>query len=395
MNKVATVFKKEIVDSIRDRRTLVTSVLMPIFLMPLILIGSMKFQEYQQTQQEKKGISIAINDAQAGKLFVDFVSKTLGVKIKQTNNYTKDIDAGTIQVYIKVSTDFSTKIQKGESSSIEVFQKSSNLDSAGALQKITSLVTAFNQEQSVERLAQKNISPQILTSIIPRITDIATAQERGGLVLSLLLPMFIVLFAIIGGMYIAIDVSAGEKERKTLEALILSPASRLQLVTGKFLAVAATASTTIFLSLFSLYAAFKLFPPKIGVLGELTINITPAAIGVMLGMGIILAIMFSALLLSVAIFAKSYKEAQNYISPFYILTVVPIAIFSELPGFKPVGVYFLIPAVNAVFVIKEVLVGVFNTTHILVTIGSLIVYAIIAIFLASSIYSKEGILFRD
>jgi sodium transport system permease protein len=115
----------------------------------------------------------------------------------------------------------------------------------------------------------------------------------------------------------------------------------------------------------------------------------------MLGIGVILAIMFAGLLLSVAIFAKSYKEAQNYITPFYLLAVLPVAIFAQIPGFKPSQAFFFIPGVNAVFVIKEVLINVYNSTHILYTVASLLVYAFIAIIVASRIYSKESILFRS
>src|SRR4029079_488928 len=106
-------------------------------------------------------------------------------------------------------------------------------------------------------------------------------------------------------------------------------------------------------------------------------------------------VMFSGLLLSVAIFAKSYKEAQNYISPFYILAVVPISIANTIPGFKPTLGYFLIPGINAVFVMKEVLVGVYDPAHIMTTIISLLLMDALGIFLASKIYSQEGILFRD
>ena len=394
MSSIITVFFKEIKDSIRDRRTLLTAVLMPIFLMPVIMIGSLKFQEYQQKSTEQKKAIIAVSNEAAAPTLMSFLKSQEKITIKSTTDYNKDIDSGTINAFLQVPDDFEKQLAVQTPAKISVFQKSSNLDSQSALPKVTIALQQFNEIESVKRLQEKKIDPSVITVLAITPVDISTATERGGFFIGLLLPMFIVLFAIIGGMYIAIDVSAGEKERKTLEALILTPASRFEIVAGKFLAVASTASASSVLSLFSLYAAFKLFPPSFGD-ASVIINLSPASIGIMLGIGVILAIMFSGLLLSVAIFAKSYKEAQNYITPFYLIAVLPVAIFAQIPGLKPTLPMFLLPGVNGVFVIKEVIVGAFDTGHILVTIGSLLVYAVIAIIVASSIYSKEGILFRD
>jgi sodium transport system permease protein len=204
-----------------------------------------------------------------------------------------------------------------------------------------------------------------------------------------------VLFSIVGGMYVAIDVSAGEKERKTLEALLVTPLSRLRIVTGKFLAVATTSIVSVVLSVTSMFGAFKIWPPNpaFGIPASFNISITTAII--MLGIGIILSIMFAALLLAVAIFAKSFKEAQNYITPFYLLAILPVSIFSSIPGFKPPLALFFIPSVNAVFLFKENLMGEFIASHIIITVASTILFAIAAIVIATKIFSRESVLFRD
>ncbi len=398
MKESLIVFAKEIKDSLRDRRTLVTAVLMPIFLMPVIMIGTFKMQEVQMKKSEAQIPKIAFNIQADAPMLVNFLKndKKYVVVADQTSDSAKAMmEKGDLNVYLEVAPTFEKMVSQGNPAEVKVYHKSSITDSVTAFQKVTIALQEFNQRTAVARLAQKNVPPAILTAILPTPVDFATAQERGGYFIGFLLPMFIVLFAIVGGMYIAIDVSAGEKERKTLEALLLTPASRFTIVTGKFLAVAATASTTIILSLFSLYAAFKFFPPNFGTGGEFIISLTPKAISIMLGVGVIMAIMFSGLLLSVAIFAKSYKEAQNYITPFYLLAILPVSIVSSIPGFKPTLPFFMIPGVNGVFVVKEVLLSQYDTTHILVTLGSLLVFAVIAIFIATKIYSREGVLFRD
>ncbi len=394
MNPIRTICGKELLDSLRDRRTLLTAVLLPVLLMPAILVGSIKFQEYQIQQAEEKPVVIALEHEAAAPTLVAFLKAQPQVEIVQTTDYPADLDSGKIAAYLSYDANLEQDVQKGIPVDTRVIQKSSNINSTTAAAKALALLQQFNREMAAQRLTAKHVDVAVLNALVPVPVDIASSQEKSGFFLGLLLPMFIVLFALVGGMYIAIDVSAGEKERKTLEALLLTPATRLHIVAGKFAAVAITASTTIILSLASMYAAFKLFPPSFGA-ETVAIQLSLGAVGIMLGIGVILAIMFSGLLLSVAIFAKSYKEAQNYITPFYLLAVLPVAIFAQIPGFQPSEAFFLIPGVNAVFVIKEVLINTYNGTHILLTVASLLVFAAIAIVAASKIYAKESVLFRS
>lgn len=396
MKQIFIVWKKELIDNIRDRRTLMTAILMPVILMPVILIGTFKLQEFQVKQTEEKTAVVGIASLDTAPTLVNYLNDQPKIELKTIapDVYTQEIDNGTIGAYLEVPADFETILAAGQTAQVSVYTKSSNIDSGTAGQKVQTALAMLGQQIGAERLVAQGIDPTIIQGISIDAQDVSTAEERGGFFIGLLLPMFVVIFAIVGGMYVAIDVSAGEKERKTLEALLLAPLSRFKIVMGKYLAVTTMASMTIILSLVSMSIAFAVYTPDVG-LGTLTINLSPAAIAVMLVIGVIMAIMFSGLLLSVAIFAKSYKEAQNYISPFYILAVLPVAIANSLPTFKPSSAFFAIPGMNAVFVIKEVLLGTYDWTHIGITAVSLIIFAGAGIAIASKIYSKEGILFRD
>ena len=395
MPRAITVFIKEITDSLRDRRTIVTALLMPIVLMPAVMIGSFKLQEFQIKQQQEKKAIVAIDERGASSAFAEFLATQDTLEIKKiTGDGKSAITDGQAQVYLALPDDVDKKIAENQSFHFDILHKSSDINSASALSKIQAAIFLFNNSYAAGVLQQNNIATDVLSIAQGKPSDIASAEEVGGYFAGLLLPMFIVLFAIIGGMYIAIDVSAGEKERKTLEALLFTPASRSAIVFGKYLAVASTAAVTIVLSLASLYTAFKFFPPQFGD-QSFVLNLTLPALLLMLMIGIILSVMFAGLLLSVAIFAKSYKEAQNYITPFYLVAVLPVAILGQLPGFKPTLPIFLIPGVNAVFVMKEVLIGVYDPWHIIITLASLCVFSIIAIVVASKLYAKESVLFRS
>ena len=397
MRQILTVWKKELKDTIRDRRTLLVSIVMPIVFMPLMMVGSIKIQEAQIKSAEKQVAVLAVENQEKAPTLVNYLKSQEKVEIKETSGDLKQkLNAGEIQVIVIPPVDFEEKIKAGIPVEIAVMEKSTETKSSTAFGKINGLLAVFNQTLASQKLMAAKLDPSVLQSIIVTPQDLASEKEKGGFFLGLLLPMFIVLFTFIGGMYIAIDISAGEKERKTLEALLLTPLSRMKIVTGKFMAVATASITSVVLSIGSMYAAFKIWPPDFGEnVGSFEFSISLSTVFLMLGIGIILSIMFAGLLLAVAIFAKSYKEAQNYVMPFYIATVLPVAILGSYPGFKPSSVFFFIPVVNAVLLFKENLMGVYDSLHIIATLGSLLIFAVLSVIIAAKIYSKESILFRD
>ena len=397
MKQILTVWKKELKDTIRDRRTLVVSIIMPILFMPLMMVGSFKIQEAQIKSAEEQISVVAIENEAEVPTLSGFLVHQEKVEIKEfTGDREEMINSGEVHVVLSAAEGFEEKINNSGLAEVVIYSKSTETKSQVTAGKIYNLLYVLNQSVSNQRLIEENVDPNLILSVDVAREDIATSQEKGGFFLGLLLPMFIVLFSFIGGMYIAIDISAGEKERKTLEALLLTPLSKMKIVSGKFLAVATTSITSVVLSVSSLYVAFKIWTPDFGNdFSGLEFNIDAKTMLIMLGIGVILSIMFAGMLLAVAIFAKSYKEAQNYVMPFYIVTILPVAILGSFPGFKPNLAFFFIPAVNAVLLFKENLLGVFEPSHIIATLASLIFFAFVSIFISSKIYSKESILFRD
>jgi ABC-type Na+ efflux pump permease subunit len=124
-------------------------------------------------------------------------------------------------------------------------------------------------------------------------------------------------------------------------------------------------------------------------------SVEPQAALLLLAVSLFLVLMFSAIILSISIFAKSFKEAESYISPAYIIVILPVVFVNAVPGFEPALAHFAVPAVNAILLFKEILMGTYNWAHIALTLGSLAVYSAVAVFIASKIYSKESVLFND
>jgi sodium transport system permease protein len=404
MNRIITIWVKELKDNLRDKRTILSMVVMPLVIMPLIFLGVTKLAQFQVNKAQETASKIALNNQDYAPSFIKLVKSTPKIEIVTPANNEQAVKDKAIDLAVNFPSDFEAKVQNEQPVSLEILQNSTNQNFSIAASRLNQAIATYNQQIYLTRFKEKNINPTILSPITPSPKDLATEKERGGLLLGFILPMLIVMWSIVGGQYIAIDVSAGEKERKTIEALLLTPAKRIEIVFGKLLAVMSAAFVSVILSLSSLYFTFKYF--KLGggglntmsdtssLTGNLNLSLDIQTFAMMIGISILLIIMFSAILLSIGIFAKSYKEAQSYISPAYILVVLPVVFANSIPDFKPTLAFFAIPAVNAVLLFKEVLIGVFDPLHIALTVVSLLLFSLVAVIVASQIYSKETILFN-
>ena len=426
LKTILTIWKKEVKDTIRDRRTLLAMIIMPMFLMPVLTIGLFKFMDYQMERQSEKIVKVSIIEKGEAPTLVKMIGNQEKIEIVgiddifsessmrdsdgvDNNEMKKTIADNELDLGIIIPENFQENIKNQEVVEITIIQKSTNVDSQSALARMHFLVANFNDQMLQERFADQEINPKILSKVVVITEDVASEKETGGFILGLMIPLFIVMWSIMGGQYTAIDVSAGEKERKTLESLLFVPLKRVDIVLGKFLAVSTVSLTSVVISIGSFYIALiysggfgpmamsgqELGAEKMAESVIVNFSIDPMAILILLVISLFLVLMFSAIILSIAIFAKSFKEAQSYISPSYLVVILPVILVNSMSGFEPDLWFFALPAVNATLLFKEVLMGVYNSGHILLTLSSLIIYSIIAIFIATKIYSKEGVLFRD
>jgi sodium transport system permease protein len=413
MREIFIIWKKEILDSIRDKRTLLSMLLMPMLLMPLIIVGVGKFVEYQTKKSEEQIVKIAVVGENNGKDLVEFIKKQDKIEIIQIDGNIEDaVKDKNVDLGVIIPPNFQDLLEKGKGMNIEILKNSLNDRSSTALARVGTAVNTFNGALLQSRLTEKNLGTEILSTVSFSLKEVATEKELGGFGLGFLLPMFIVIWAIAGGQYTAIDVSAGEKERKTLEALFLTPVKRIKIVLGKFLAVSTAAFLSVVISISSIYISMRTFNVTPGQ--ESTVSASPSngtvsasqdigfdmsldikTLPILILVSILLVITFSSILLSIGIFAKSYKEAESYMTPAYLLVVLPVVLINTIPGFKPPISFFALPAINASLLFKEVLIGVYDAGHIAVTLVSLIICSIISLYIANRIYLKENVLFRE
>ena len=232
----------------------------------------------------------------------------------------------------------------------------------------------------------------------------APPEKVGGNAFGGFIPYFIIILCFTGAMYPAMDLTAGEKERGTMETLLCSPVRRLNIVLGKFLMVLTASVTTIFLSILSMAASAAIGMMSFGgsagpaaagakAAGNAIPSIDPLGLVGVVAMVAPVAVLFAALLLAISLFAKSYKEAQSYVSPLIIVIIMP-AMLATLPGIELSAGTALIPILNLSLVCKEMLSGVWHWNFIGLIFGSSSLYAAIALTLAVKMFNREDVMFR-
>lgn len=386
-----TIFKKEMMDTLRDRRTLVVMLLLPVLMMPAIMIISVKMEEWSNKSKQEDIVQLMVTGEGYAPGLINFLREQSNIELTGEGDPVALLKDGKIDVHLIVPEDYASRLEAQQPVSLTLQMTSVKPNSQAAVDKVSLALSAYSAVIIERRLEDRGQAMDVLNAVAVTPEDTATEKEKGGTLLGFLLPMFIILFAIIGGMYTAIDVSAGEKERKTLESLLMTPASRMEIVIGKFMAVALVSIVTIVLSMVAiLISARFMSTAKEGT----KIVVDAKGISIMLPIALLLAAMFAALLLAISIFAKSYKEAQNYITPLYLATILPVIVVSAIPDFGNSTIPFVIPVFNAVVVFKELLVGDYILSHILITIISLVVFTALSIRYAANVYSREDVLFE-
>ena len=394
MNNIKIIYKKELLDTIRDRRTIISMIIVPILLFPLLTIGFSSFTAsmVEKSAGEVHQISVVGKDY-APKLFA-MIDSSSRVKVVEVDSLEKAINDKEIRAALIIPEDFNRKIQSMDSTSLTIIYNATEARSDFAADKLNDYVKEYRRNIVNNRLAEQDLSPELIKPF-NIVHDNIAEDKMGTFILSMFLPYIIIILSMIGAMYTAIDLTAGEKERGTLETILASPVPRWQLAAGKFLTILTTSIVSTVLAITSMTLTMFLGVFSAGSLADnLGFNITFPMVLIILLMMVPTACLFSALLMSVSIFAKSYKEAQSYISPLMIIVILP-ALVSFIPGVELNLQLAFVPLVNICLTIKEALMGNITWLYVLIVFLSTTLYAAFAIFITHRLFEKESVIFRS
>jgi sodium transport system permease protein len=314
-------------------------------------------------------------------------------------DYNEEILNKQIRAAVEIPEGFQAKLAAGESSTVKIYLYEGELRSGFGADRLQRFFSNLRDRIVRQRFEERQLPANLAHPFDIVQKNVAPPEKVGGEILGGLVPYFVILLCMTGAMYPAMDLTAGEKERGTIETILCSPVSRTHLVFGKFLMVLTASIATATLAIASMAASFGagkkiLLAFTNGVAGPaLQISITGKAVASLFFVVLPLAVFFSAALLALSIFAKSFKEAQSYISPLMIVVVLP-AVGAILPGVELTPALALVPVMNTSLVGKEIITGTYHWPLIALIFLSSTVYAGAALAIAVKLFQREDVLFR-
>ncbi|MCB0704187.1 MAG: ABC transporter permease [Saprospiraceae bacterium] len=396
MSPAWTIFKKELKETLRDRRTLLIMIGMPLLLIPLILSLATKVATSQADAEREKDVRIGLVDHENGADLIYRLERRKDVIINKTiaaKDFKTLIREDSLDLGIVIAPDFDQQVSEGKTGGIEIFYNSTN---DIPYDRIYSTIEAYHLEVRNDRLALLGAAPELVEPTLVTQTDVYTQRENFGKMVGGFLPYIFVIFCLLGSMYPSIDLFTGEKERGTLETILTIPASRLQILMGKMATIVLAGVLSGGLAILGLYLAIKFNPEVPSVIQNIILQIlNPTAISQILLLIIPLTIFFAGVLIPTSIYARSFKEAQTMIQPMVIVVIIPLAIVATLPNLPLNSVTALIPIVNVGLASREIIAGTVDIGLFLIVFGSLVFLAAIGIAVCIRWFGQEGNILRS
>ena len=397
--KLQTLYKKEILDVIRDKKTILTMVVLPVILYPLLFLVVMQVVSMINASQQERTYYIAYEkvseeNRQALNDWIASDEDKLDYTIKEaeSDNPSKDLEEEKIDAYI-------TTVITDSQITYEIHYLSAEANSSAVCGMLEEEIDAYSKRQAEKNAKDAGLDvKKILYPVTAKLMDASSNESAVGSILGSVIPFLLITSILMGSMYPAIDATAGEKERGTLETLLMLPIGNMELIMSKFLSVATIAVVSVFINVLSMGGIAAYLYATISSLAESAdafhLGSFIPAILISVVCIIAFALFMSALVMCVCAFAKSFKEANNYITPL-TLVVLLTAYIGFIPNIELDARMALVPVANICLLMKDLLVFKYDFTLILLVLFSNIIYAFIAVWLLGKIYNSESILFGE
>ncbi|MCS7057502.1 MAG: ABC transporter permease [Meiothermus sp.] len=395
MNEVLIIARKELLSVVRERRLLFTTLVLPILVMPLLLFGPVLLfgSLAQRTQESVQRVGVV--GVPAGLLAQLRQAKVEPVEVANPQEAVRGREVEAALVYENGRYTLYGRLSGGTT------------QSALVVEKVQGALRAYKDRVVAERLRAKGIEPELLEPFQVETVDASREQERAAGLFAFLVPYFLVLFIQMGGMPVAVDATAGEKEKGTLEALLAAPVPLMQVLLGKGLAVFVMSLLSTLAAMAGLLLGGGIVrnhfsaqlqalqrgedAPRLG--GALALD--PLGYLSILVTAVLFALLVVALMISLGLYARSYKEAQGYMSPLMLVMLVPILFLQFSDFLRLQDWYFALPFVNVVLALDALVKGTATAIQLGLTWLSTLAYAGLALYLAYLSFQREDVVFRN
>ena len=402
LKNVKNLYKKEALDVLRDKKTVIMMLVVPIILYPLLIIVSLQMMTAITNNMSKHIYQIAIFDENDRHIFywntpfAEYDYYNLEdyslVVLEDINNPGEALANEDIDAYIKIS-------DKGGKKSFEVYYLSSVTNSNYAASRVSDWLSDYSADITDAKLKDLGLdSDEILEPVEISYNDASTNEETAGSLLASILPFMLIVSLLMGTMYPAIDTTAGERERGTLETLLTLPVTNSEIIVSKFLVVATIGIISALLNIISISGVgaymYNITSSYTNTSGGIAISRFIPAILVGVLCVFAFAIFISAITMCVTAFAKTYKEANNYITPLS-LVVMFASFIGFIPNIKLTERAALIPVANICLLIRDMLSFKFDARVVILVLLSNVLYGVAAIWFLGRVYNSEAILFGE
>lgn len=385
------VFRKEVLDNFRDRRTLMSALLLGPLFGPIIFGLAISLSLKQSISDAGEPVDVPVIGAGNAPHLIEYLrSRNIN---DETGPATREaalaaVSSGEEDLVLVIPEAFGQALANGTPAKVEIITDQSDRQSDRKARRATSALGAYNQELAAMRLLARGVDPMVLRPLNVDQVDVSTPSGRSALLLGMMSYFF--LFALLtGGMNLAIDTTAGERERGSLEPLLCLPVTRGRLILGKIFAACLFMAVSLAICLVSFAVTLEFVPlEQLGM----TPNFRPGVIALAFLLLLPFALLGSSLMTLVASFTKSYKEAQTWMSIVLLAPTLPILIVSILMVRPSLGL-MLVPSLSQ----HLLLVGLIkneplNATYVLLSVSSTLIAGALVAFVCARLYRREGLL---
>lgn len=390
---IFTIFKKELKDTLRDRRTLIMMLVIPVAIFPIILSLFVTVSESFSKEAAEKTIEIGVVGEPDNYVInqLSLLPEELGKKnivvYKDTVELKAAIKVDSAQIGIYPSPDFDNSMELKKPAGVTVFFNATDL---GMKDRAEAYLGTIESIAKQERYLDLKINEEEIRPLEINYSNVASSKEMIGKLAGGFLPYIFIAFGFIGCMYPAIDLFTGEKERGTIETLLTTPVARWQILFGKMGVVVLSGLLAATFALLGLFISIEVMdivkdPEILNVIHGV---LSAKFILMLFGLLFPLTVFFAGMMIPIAVYAKSFKEAQSIITPLNILVVLP-AMVGFFPGIELNIVTACIPIVNIVLATKELIAGTLDAGLLTLSFAVMISLAVLAVFVSYKRFDKE------
>lgn len=388
------IFRKEMLDIFRDKRAVIATFVTPILLYPGLFLFSTQAVIMQQDRIDAEESRIAIVEPAPSRLTEWLEAEEL-LTVETASDAAAELAAGRLDAVVVAEAPVEAQIEQGGSATVRIEFDGTENASREAMERIEDVLRDRNDELLAARLEGAGIEEGFIRPLAFERENTAPPSKTTGFLLGAILPMIMVVMLGVGAFYPAVDLTAGEKERGTFETLLSTPVRKTEIVVGKFMAVVLIALLTGALNLLSIVLCMGLFMRSLNAGPvNLEFSLSPGAVALMFVFLVPLALFISSAMMSIAVTARSFREAQNFVTPFFMVIMFP-AVFAAVPGTELTASMQFVPITNVALLFKEILKGQVDPQAAFAVFLSTATYAAIALGIAAYIFQREDILLAE